>query len=194
MQRFAYLLVLALGALLTGCSFNHPVAEDYGTYLANNQGQSNLPRASAPAEYQTAASTQAHRYEFRSATVGYAHLWIVEFGQMLDATLQSSDVQQAFGSLQAGSAPSAPLLTFELQDYRFEDFRAYVTLKISVAAGGQALFSKAYQVEGQSQGGKMFWGGPFAMKNAIQQSTKLALDEILRDFIADYNRLGLAQR
>ena len=60
--------------------------------------------------------------------------------------------------------------------------------------GGQALFSKAYQVEGQSQGGKMFWGGPFAMKNAIQQSTKLALDEILRDFIADYNRLDLAQR
>ena len=40
----------------------------------------------------------------------------------------------------------------------------------------------------------MFWGGSFAMKNAIQQSTKLALDDILLEFIQDYNQLNLAQK
>jgi hypothetical protein len=34
----------------------------------------------------------------------------------------------------------------------------------------------------------MFWGGVFAMKNATQQSTKLALDKILGDFIQDINK------
>ena len=33
----------------------------------------------------------------------------------------------------------------------------------------------------------MFWGGAFAQKNAVQQSTKLAIDEILRQLIADLN-------
>ena len=33
----------------------------------------------------------------------------------------------------------------------------------------------------------MFWGGAFAMKNAVQQSTKLAIDNILRQLIADLN-------
>ncbi|MBB1521337.1 hypothetical protein [Aquipseudomonas guryensis] len=193
MKKFAYLLVLVLCAGVTGCSFNHPIAEDYGTYLNNTKGQNNLPKAISPAEYELATDTQTHHYEFRSATVGYAHLWVVDFGKVLDATLESTDVQQAFGTLQPKHGSAGPLLTFELQDYRFENFRAYVTLNIEVTSAGQSLFKKAYKVEGNSQGGKMFWGGPFAMKNAIQQSTKLALDEILRDFIKDFNQLNLAK-
>ena len=35
--------------------------------------------------------------------------------------------------------------------------------------------------------GGLFWGGVFAQKNAVQQSTKLALDEILRQLITDLN-------
>ena len=31
----------------------------------------------------------------------------------------------------------------------------------------------------------MFWAGPFGMKNAVQQSTKMALDEIIVSFLAD---------
>jgi len=33
----------------------------------------------------------------------------------------------------------------------------------------------------------MFWGGAFAQRNAVQQSTKHALDEILRQLITDLN-------
>jgi len=31
----------------------------------------------------------------------------------------------------------------------------------------------------------MFWGGGFAMKNAVQQSTKDAIDKVLTRLIAD---------
>lgn len=194
MKKIAYLLALTLLASLTGCSIKHPIAQDYPAYLSNNAGESQLPSASGPATYALSPATRSHHYEFRSAVVGHANLWIVNFGQMLDSTLQSTDVQQAFGRLESQQQGNLPLLSFELQEYRFADFRAYVTLKISVKSGEQQLFDKTYQVEGKSQGGKMFWGGAFAMKNAIQQSTKLALDDILRDFIQDYNQLAIAQK
>ncbi|UTW09351.1 hypothetical protein [Pseudomonas benzenivorans] len=195
MKRFAYLLVLALCAGVTGCTINHPIDKDYAAYLANNQGESALPKAQGPADYLLAPATETHHYEFRSALVGHANLWIVDFGKLLDMTLASQDVQQAFEGLKRhdGASSSAPVLRFELMQYRFEDFRAYVTLNVEVASAGQQLFSKTYQVEGKSQGGKMFWGGAFAMKNAVQQSTKLAMDEILRNFIRDFNQLKLAQ-
>ncbi|MFP5421058.1 MAG: lipoprotein [Gammaproteobacteria bacterium] len=194
MKKIAYLLALTLLATLTGCTIKHPIAEDYPAYLSNNTGDSQLPSASGPAAYALSPATSSHHYEFRSAVVGHANLWIVNFGQMLDNTLQSTDVQQAFGRLEASQSGDLPLLSFELQEYRFADFRAYITLKVNVSADEQQLFSKTYKVEGKSQGGKMFWGGSFAMKNAIQQSTKLALDDILRDFIQDYNQLNLAQK
>lgn len=195
MKRIACLTALLLSALLTGCTINHPIDKDYAEYLANNQGESALPQAQAPASYGLTEQTRNHHYEFRAATVGYAHLWIVDFGKLLDTTLQSRDVQKAFGSLQQGSAAGdAPYLVLNLEQYRFEDYRAYVTLNIEVQSAGKTLFSKRYSVEGKSQGGKMWLGGPFAMKNATQQSTKLAIDEILRRFIQDYNQLQLSQR
>ena len=33
------------------------------------------------------------------------------------------------------------------------------------------IFDKSYRGEGDTQGGKMFWGGAFAMKSAIRQSS-----------------------
>jgi hypothetical protein len=52
---------------------------------------------------------------------------------------------------------------------------------------GIETFSGSYQEDGKTQGAKMFFGGAFAMKNAIQQSTKLAIDQILRKLIYDIN-------
>lgn len=99
-------------------------------------------------------------------------------------------MQRAFGGLRKisdVSAASSSLLTFDLQRYTFEDFGAHVSLKISLSSSGKVLLSKTYTQDGVTQGGKMFWGGVFAQKNAVQQSTKLALDEILRQLIADLN-------
>jgi len=68
------------------------------------------------------------------------------------------------------------LITFDLENYTFADFGAHIALRMSSIKKGAEVFSKTYYASGKAQGGKMLWGGAFAMKNAIQQSTRLALD------------------
>ena len=174
--------------LASGCTIKHYVAQDYPQFLVNNEGQSQLP-TTKPANYAIADRTRAHYYDFRSSTAGRGNLWIVQFGQMLDSTLQSRDVQAAFGRLVGSSAedPDNGLLVFDLQSYRFSNMRAHVALQITHKHGGADMFSKVYLSDGGAQGGKVFWGGGFAMKNAVHQSTKQALDDILRQLIADLN-------
>lgn len=183
------IVAAAVLAMLAGCSIRHEVVKDYPQYLQNNADQSKLDATQAASHYDMAPDTRAHSYEFRSAMVGYAHLWVVEFGKVLSDTLQSADVQRAFGSLVDANGSKAPggLLIFDLQNYTFVDKGAHISLKVTYQRDGNDLFSKVYDTDGATQGGKMFWGGPFAMKNAIQQSTKLALDEVLRQLIVDLN-------
>jgi hypothetical protein len=76
---------VAVAALvLSGCSIKHDVVKDYPQYLVNNQAESHLPATSAASSYLVTPATQAHHYEFRSAMAGYANVWVVEFGRMLD--------------------------------------------------------------------------------------------------------------
>lgn len=191
MRTFVRLLLVAVIALgSSACTIRHFVELDYPQYLAKNTGTDNLPKTDRASEYLLTPSTQQHRYEFRSALTGAAHLWIVEFGKMLDDTLVSADVQKAFGALRKASERSAAsngLLIFDLRNYTFSDFSAQVSMKISLSRSGKEVFSKTYTQQGKTQGGKMFWGGAFAQKNAVQQSTKNALDEILRQLIEDLN-------
>ncbi|AGG88914.1 MULTISPECIES: hypothetical protein [Rhodanobacter] len=183
------LAVFAAALLLSGCSIRHDVAKDYSQYLINNQGASQLPSTKAASEYTISPATVANHYEFRSAMAGYANVWVVQFGQVLDDTLQSHDVQAAFGKLakSEGGTANDGLLVFDLQSYTYVELGAHVSLKVTYRRGNQDVFSKVYQADGTTQGGKMFWGGAFAMKNAVQQSTKLAVDNILRQLIADLN-------
>jgi hypothetical protein len=190
MKNIYMLSLIAALALAAGCSINHPIEEDYNQYLANNQGVNTLPKTELEADYSISKETINHRYEFRAATVGYGHLWIVEFGKILDDTLKSKNVQDAFGRLEesvGNNISDGNFISFTLESYEFKDFRACISLSIVFSDGGNVVLEKTYYAEGGSQGGKMFWGGPFAMKNATQQSTKLALDKILGDFIQDVN-------
>ena len=185
--------VLAL-AMLCGCSIRHEIVKDYPQYLVNNLGESRLPTTGAASSYLIAPATAAHHYEFRSAMVGYANLWIVDFGKLLEQTLQSQDVQTAFGGLAAGANPEGSgTLVFELQNYSFTDLGAHVWMKVTLRRNGVDVFEKLYMVDGETQGAKMFWGGVFAMKNAVQSSTKHALDEILRSLILDLNNFEKGQ-
>ncbi len=194
MRGFRGTFLVALIVIGTSaCSIRHVVEQDYPQYLANNIGTANLPNTDKVSEYFLTPNTQTHSYEFRAVTTGYANLWIVEFGKMLDDTLMSTDVQKAFDGLQKVSertSNSRGLLTFDLQSYTFQDFGAHVSLKISLSRLGQVVFSKTYTQDGKTQGGKMFWAGAFGQKNAVQQSTKLALDEILHQLISDLNTMS----
>jgi hypothetical protein len=48
---------------------------------------------------------------------------------------------------------------------------------------------KTYTAKGLIQTHKMFFAGVFGMKNAIQQSTKNAMDQVLVQLITDLNEL-----
>ena len=182
------LAVVAVALLLCGCSIRHDVAKDYPQYLINNQGTSQLPSTTTASAYTISPATASNHYEFRSAMAGYANVWVVQFGQILDDTLQSHDVQTAFGKLAKSEGGSNDgLLVFDLQNYTYVELGAHVSLKVTYRRGNQDVFSKVYQTDGTTQGSKMFWGGAFAMKNAVQQSTKLAIDNILRQLIVDLN-------
>lgn len=193
MRVFRSIFLVTLIILCTSaCSIRHVIEQDYPQYLVKNTGAANLPNTGKASEYFLTSNTQKHSYEFRAVATGYANLWIVEFGKMLDDTLISTDVQKAFGALQKVSdvsGESRGLLIFDLQSYTFEDFGAHISLNISLSRLGQVVFSKTYKQDGKTQGGKMFWAGAFGQKNAVQQSTKLALDEILRQLIADLNAI-----
>ncbi|MCL2875818.1 MAG: hypothetical protein FWF12_05930 [Betaproteobacteria bacterium] len=167
------------------------VGKDYPKYLENNVGESQLPATDKADQYYLPPQTKSFSYEFRSFITGVGNKWVVEIGKMLDDTLKSVDVQKAFGTLAAVDSESAPgtTLVFELQDYKFEDFRAKISLNVKLMKTGTPAFEKNYTKEGKEQGGKMFLGGTFAQKNAVQQSTKLVLDEILRELIADLSGL-----
>ena len=189
-----WIVLLAAALVMSGCSIKHDVVKDYPQYLMNNQGNSHLPTTSSASGYAVTPATQANHYEFRSAMAGYANVWVVEFGRLLDDTMQSSDVQAAFGKLMKlnNSDESGGLLVFDLQNYSYAELGAHITLKVTYRRGGKDVFSKVYQADGTTQGGKMFWGGAFAMKNAVQQSSKLALDHILMQLINDLNAVPVA--
>lgn len=176
--------VLLMG-MLSGCSFNHPVAKDYGPFLQKN-ANAQLPHTTLESDYQINGETENHRYEFRAATVGYAHLWIVEFGKILDQTLNAAYVQESFGRLDkaaVGGEANANLIEFELEKYEFTDYRAHVTMRIRLSEKGKMIIDKPYSADGNSQGGQMWGAGPFGMKNATLDSTKSAIDSILTQFI-----------
>lgn len=179
-----------LFAALSGCSIKHYIANDYGVYLGKNEGSGQLEKTAVKSEYLLTPNTVDHQHKFRSATVGAAHVWIVEFGKMLESSLQSKEVQQSFGQLTKsdGKSASGNLVTFDLNKYEFKDFGAHVVLAVSVTTNGKKVLDKTYESDGKKQGAKMFWGGVFAMKNSIQQSTKIAIDDILGQLIRDINK------
>ncbi|AFV00320.1 hypothetical protein [Simiduia agarivorans] len=180
------LLFLVLASVLSGCSINHPVAKDYPDYLVEHGQVGNLPKTSLESTYGIDEQTEKHRYEFRAASVGYAHLWIVEFGKILEQTLNAPYVQESFGKLEKASATDAGnAIEFTLNSYEFKDYRAYVSMNIAMSKNGKEVLNKNYTSEGSSKGGQMWGAGPFGMKSATLDSTRSAIDKILTQFIND---------
>lgn len=184
--RSVRLAVVLAVAWTAGCSINHPIAKDYPAYLAGQQGQASLPRVGADAQYRIDEATRAHKYEFRAASVGYAHVWVVEFGKLLEQTLGTADVRGAFESLTpAGAAAQGLVLDFRLVSYTFENFAARIELEVAASRDGQSLLKKTYQATGANKAGQMMTAGVFGMKNAVNNSTKTALDDILGRFLGE---------
>jgi len=195
MKLFFKLMVLGVFIFfLAGCSTYRYAAKNYDQYLANNSGNAKLQKTTVEADYLLTRETTGHRYSFRSFDVGYENVWVVEFGKMLESSLQSQDVQESFWRLtkHTGSGTNGYLIVFDLRKYKLVDYEARVTIHISVSANGKRTFDKDYHAVGKAQDGKILIGGVLAMKNAIQESTKRAIDELMSEFISDVNKNGIA--
>lgn len=185
-------LVFVALCLVASCSFKHPVAEGYGKYLEKHGGNATLPKTALEADYEIDNATVNHRYEFRAMTAGVAQLWIVEFGKILEETLNAPYVQKSFGRLQKRGMRAAEkenLVKFALEKYEFKNFRPYVTMTISLEDGQKELLKKTYSSEGDSQAGHMLAAGHLMMERATLQSTQQAINRILEAFINDVNNL-----
>ena len=195
MKLFLKFMVFgALISLFAGCSTYRYAAKDYDRYLADNSGNAKLQKTTVEADYLLTKETAAHRYTFRSFDAGYENVWVVEFGKMLESSLQSQDAQESFWRLtkHTESGTNGYLIVFDLKKYKFVRYEARVTIHISISAKGKTLLDKDYRTVGRAQAGEKFMGGVLAMKNAIQELNKRAIDELMNEFINDVNKNGFA--
>ncbi len=170
---------------LSACSVN--TQNDYMQYLRNNSGAVSFPVVGGDFCYDLTERTWSHRHEVKTWMGGIFNTWVVELGPMLDATMRTGDVQGIFRSLRPlGQKNECRWVSvYDLAYYDFTDTRAKIGLSIRTTTPDGRSLAKEYRAEGPAQRGKMYWGKNFAMKNAIQQSTKHALDIILAAYYAD---------
>jgi len=184
----AYILILPLLLWLGGCTIHHDLTDDYDKYLASQRAQTEWPTTEAFHRYALTPLTEKNHFELH---IG-AHSWEVDPARIIDATMASKDIQNAFGpmakSMQLENSDQ-PLMIFHLQWYSFDNFAAHIVLKASLVEHGEERFRKTYSGSGSDQYSKIYWGAGLAMRNAIQESTKQALDAILRQLAVDLNAM-----
>lgn len=164
-------LILVVSFFLAGCIQHEIRFEEIGYTLGQQQLDAGLIAVITP-------ETIAQRKLINSFMTGAAHTWEARYGEMLQQ-IAEVELPQMFRYYRTSSAYEEPKeglkgLTVELalQHYDFSDFHATVVVQAKgYGAGHTLLFDKSYREEGDTQGAKMFWGGAFAMKSAIRQSS-----------------------
>lgn len=186
------LTLLALATLWLAGACTTQIDADYPKYLANNEGAITFPETADAADYHLKPATEEHSYTFRSFMGGVGNSWVLDFGRILDATMNGEDMKTAFARVRKVSSDKPNgrlLLVFDLNSYAFEGFEARVAMTVTAQQGETQLVQRTYQANGISQGGKMYFGGAFTMKNAVQQSTKSAVDQIMTTFLRDLRKV-----
>ena len=74
MKKTYAIFLVVMASFSTGCTIDHLIAEDYGQYLAENEGRSELPKTVIEAEYFMEKELVDHRFEFRAWIGGYGNL------------------------------------------------------------------------------------------------------------------------
>ena len=185
MQRVrVVMLSVCTGLILAGC--HHQIRfEDIGYSLEQKQLDAGLIAVVTP-------QTIAQGHPIHSIMTGAAHTWEAKPGEML-RQIAEIEFPQMFRYYHTASAYEEPTeggkrLTVELlvPYYDFSDFHATVVVQAKAYGPGHAqLLDKSYREEGDTQGAKMFWGGAFAMKSAIRQSSYDAYKKVFAKLRAD---------
>lgn len=186
MSSFVRLVTLLLLAVCTTGCISHRVTFQDAKYVTDARKNN----ASVVAVIDQ--DTLARKVVIHSFTTGIGNNWEAEPGDMLK---QVADIElpQMFSQYQFATKEQAPLgtgpgfvLGLTVPEYRFADFHAQITVNaVCKARDGRVLFEKRYDAAGPAQGGKMFFGGAFAMKSAVRQSSLAAYQEIFAKLRAD---------
>ena len=125
---------------------------------------------------------------------GIANRWNVEPGQMMKDVVQIEFPQQfadfrAVGAYVEPEGGRALTVVLTIPNYEFANFHASVTVHaVAYGAGRKALLEKDYSAQGFTQGAKMFFGGAFAMKSALRQSSLDAYKKVFSELRPDLQK------
>lgn len=183
-QWSGMLLSVFVLLLSTGCHHNIRF-EDIGYLIEQKKSDAGLVAVITP-------QTLAQGKQIHSIMTGLAHTWEARPGEMLQQ-IAEVEFPQMFQYYRTAIEYQEPKegdkrLIVELlaQHYDFSEFHATVVVQAKTYRPGHVLiFEKSYREEGDTQGSKMFWGGAFAMKSAIRQSSFDAYKKVFAKLRAD---------
>lgn len=179
---FSICILLFSFFLLVGCA--HNISNGFDVYLKEHP--SSLSKINIPVSYSIDPNTQNMVYSFRCFSTGIANKWIIKVGDMLKDYLEIKGPQIFKEFVPYNKDSSIPIhIDFAITNYAFKGFQAYVGMKITVYKNNQLLFAKNYNAIGVREGGKIFWGGAYAQRYAVHQSSQSAFDSIMTQFLND---------
>lgn len=180
---FKVLLLISIGCL-AGCSYPvsfHELQYDIATQQYDKSVVGIIEN-----------DTLEKKVSITSALAGGANSWDAMPGLMLkqvaDLELpQMFNKYKVIGSLDTAFQDNSELyLLMTVPRYEFKDFHAFFTVGlVAYNQSKRIVLERTYKEEGSTQGAKMFWGGAFAMKSAVRQSSLLALKTIFKKIRKD---------
>jgi len=135
-------------------------------------------------------STLTQTTPVREFKAGLAHRWNIQSGKMLKQVIDIEFPQMFNDYVFSSSIIERPwkentlLLKMTMPEFRYRG-ASYFAVKISVFDSQSKLLEKQYQEEGAYKGTRVLWGGAWAMKSAIRQSSLDALKKIFKSIRKD---------
>lgn len=188
-MKAGHIVIAMLWLFMTGCAVNPQISDTYPEFVAS-AAETALPATSMASGYILTDRTAAYQYRFTTRFGKSPQAWVVDVGKVLDASLQAPATQQAFGSLTrltSSRDARGNVLLLDVKKYVFEDARMTIALDATLFSGGKAVFTKTYSASGSEHGARLFQFGTRAVPGVVNQSTRVAIDDILARLIADLN-------
>jgi hypothetical protein len=122
--------------------------------------------------------TAAFTYDVRSVASGAANRWRILVGEAL--------VQYA----EAYLGPVFPQgdevsISVAIESFDVRDFEAHIDARFTVSREDETVFDKRYHANGKGYFARTAWGGAFAMKSSMRNTTDEALRSLFEQFLSD---------
>jgi hypothetical protein len=122
--------------------------------------------------------TAAFTYDVRSLAAGGGNRWRIMVGEAL--------VQYAEAYLRPVFPQGGDIsISVSIESFDVHDFEAHINARFTVSGEGESLFDKRYHANGKGYFARTVWGGAFAMKSSMRNTTNEALRSLFEQFLSD---------